>query len=41
MKNLGNSAGKPNRALGISPVGHLVGSSTEGGDQVATLWRRQ
>lgn len=41
MKNLGNSAGKPNRGLGISPAGHLVGSSTEGGTQVATLWRRE
>jgi probable HAF family extracellular repeat protein len=41
LRNLGNSAGKPNRALGISPDGHVVGSSTEGGNQVATLWRRQ
>ena len=41
MRNLGNSAGKPNRALGIAPAGHLVGSSTEGGSQVAVLWRRQ
>jgi probable HAF family extracellular repeat protein len=41
LKNLGNSAGKPNRALGISPAGHLVGSSTENGNQVAVLWRRQ
>ncbi len=41
MKNLGNSAGKPNRALGISPAGNLVGSSTENGNQVAVLWRRE
>ena len=41
LKNLGNSAGKPNRALGISPAGNLVGSSTENGNQVAVLWRRQ
>ena len=41
MRNLGNSAGKPNRALGIAPAGHLVGSSTENGNQVAVLWRRR
>ena len=40
LRNLGNSAGKPNRALGIAPAGHLVGSSTENGDQIAVLWRR-
>lgn len=41
LRNVGFSAGKPNRALGIAPAGHLVGSSTEGGNQVAVLWRRQ
>ncbi len=42
LRNLGNSAGKPNRALGISPKGHLVGSSTDAsGRQIATLWRRE
>jgi probable HAF family extracellular repeat protein len=41
LKNLGYTAPKPNRALGISPGGHLVGSSTQGGLQVAVLWRRQ
>jgi probable HAF family extracellular repeat protein len=41
LRNLGYTAGKPNRALGISPAGHLVGSSTESGNQVAVLWRRE
>jgi probable HAF family extracellular repeat protein len=41
LRNLGYTAGKPNRALGISPAGHLVGSSTESGKQVAVLWRRE
>ncbi len=40
LRNLGNSAGKPNRALGIATAGHLVGSSTEGGGVVAVMWRR-
>jgi probable HAF family extracellular repeat protein len=40
MRNLGTSAGQPNRALGIAAAGHLVGSSTVNGEQVATLWRR-
>jgi probable HAF family extracellular repeat protein len=40
--NLGYTTGKPNRALGISPEGNLVGSGTDAsGRQVPVLWRRQ
>jgi len=42
LRNLGYLAGRPNRSLGISPGGDLVGSSIDdSGTQVATLWRRQ
>ncbi len=42
LRNLGYLTGRPNRSLGISPAGDLVGSSTDAsGTQVATLWRRR
>jgi probable HAF family extracellular repeat protein len=42
LRNLGYLAGKPNRALGISPAGHLVGSMTDAaGNEVAALWKRE